>query len=310
VGSRKPSARLRAADGAQLIVLISRPTETQYTALGLESSLSLVASAEPGTLEMRRSDTEQLSYVLNGVLRVRMETGSFIATRGDVFRIPRGALHAVSALQPEPCHFLEANVPPARFDVPRLTSLLADHEHGKLSVGYPRQTSALEHGFGHASRFVVNLVDVPETNLVPREYLSGGSVGARIVYGSDISMMLATRQPQYHSKPHTHDAEQLNYVLAGELYVFVGDVGFLAHTGDVFRIPRNEVHWSWVQGTMPCDLLETHYPPLTGDPGVLETAVGLLSDEELQARVPRVASVWPNGIDQVSLERRTMGRAS
>jgi len=149
----------------------------------------------------------------------------------------------------------------------------------------------------------IALEDIPETNLVPKKYLAGGSIGAQIAYGLDSSMMVAVRQPQYHSRPHSHDAEQLNYVIQGELYVFVADSGFLAKEGDIFRIPRNAVHWSWVQGTVPCVLLETHTPPLIGDEGVTDTAVALLGPAESATGIARVPSIWPQGVDQGAVER-------
>jgi mannose-6-phosphate isomerase-like protein (cupin superfamily) len=156
------------------------------------------------------------------------------------------------------------------------------------------------------SRLLASLVDIPETNLVPAKFLSGGSIGAQIAYGRESSLMIATRQPQYHSKPHHHDAEQLNYVLQGELYVFVEDDGFLAREGDIFRIPRNAVHWSWVQGTKPCILLETHTPPLIGDPGVTGTAVALIARTESSYGIPAVESQWPPAFDQAAVERKVM----
>jgi mannose-6-phosphate isomerase-like protein (cupin superfamily) len=156
----------------------------------------------------------------------------------------------------------------------------------------------------------VSLADVPETNLVPARFLAGGSVGAQIAYGIDSSLMVATRQPRYHSRPHTHNSEQLNYVLEGELYVFVGDNGFLAKKGDVFRIPRNAVHWSWVQGTVPCVLLETHTPALIGDPGVIDTAVALTGTDESRDDIVAVSSEWPMGFDQAAVERKVMGAAA
>ena len=162
------------------------------------------------------------------------------------------------------------------------------------------------------SPLIASLADVPETALVPAKYLAGGSIGAQIVYGLDSSMMVATRQPQYHSRPHIHDAEQLNYVLDGELFVFVGDIGFLARKGDVFRIPRNAVHWSWVQGDGPCVLLETHTPPLIGDPGVTDTAHALLEPQEDGGAIKAVPSVWPADFDRSEIERKVMqayGRA-
>jgi len=122
----------------------------------------------------------------------------------------------------------------------------------------------------------INLAEIPETVLVPAKHLAGGAVTARIAYGKDASLIVATREPGYHSKPHLHDCEQLNYVLAGELYVFIDDAGFLAREGDIFRVPRNATHWSWVQGATRCVLLEVHAPALIGDPGITDTAVALL----------------------------------
>jgi mannose-6-phosphate isomerase-like protein (cupin superfamily) len=152
----------------------------------------------------------------------------------------------------------------------------------------------------------VSLAGVPETNLVPANFLAGGSIGAHIAYGVNSSIMVATRQPHYHSKPHVHDCEQLNYVLEGELYVFVGDDGFLATKGDVFRIPRNAVHWSWVQGRVPCVLLETHTPPLIGDPGVTDTAAALIGADESRKDLVAVRSEWPEGFDQAAIELKVM----
>jgi quercetin dioxygenase-like cupin family protein len=159
-------------------------------------------------------------------------------------------------------------------------------------------------GSRDALSLIVTLV--PETNLVPAKFLSSGSIGAQIVYGRESSMMIATRQPQYHSKPHSHDSEQLNYVLEGELYVFVGESGFLAKKGDTFRIPCNAVHWSWVQGTSPCVLLETHTPPLIGDPGVTDTARALIGQNETRDGIVAVPSHWLADFDRDAVERDVM----
>jgi len=156
-------------------------------------------------------------------------------------------------------------------------------------------------------RLCVCLSDIPETVLVPAKYLSSGSVGAKIAYGADMSLLVATRQPGYHSKPHAHDCEQLNYVLEGELYVFVEDDGFLARKGDVFRIPRNAAHWSWVQGSSACVLLEAHAPPLIGDPGVIDTAAALI-ERSAQGEVKAVKSEWITGFDCSATEQRVLSR--
>lgn len=158
-----------------------------------------------------------------------------------------------------------------------------------------------------SSELCVPLSAIPETLLVPTQHLQGGAIGAKIAYGLDSSLMVAVRQPQYHSRPHRHNAEQLNYVMGGELYVFVEATGFLAKAGDIFRIPRNAVHWSWVQGTTPCTLLEVHVPPLIGDPGVMKTAASLIEKGEAAGSLRPVPTVWPEGIDQGSVERQIVG---
>ena len=157
------------------------------------------------------------------------------------------------------------------------------------------------------SRLKISLAEIPETVLVPAKHLSGGAVTARIAYGKDASLIVATREPGYHSKPHLHDCEQLNYVLAGELYVFIDDTGFLAREGDVFRVPRNATHWSWAQGRAPCVLLEVHAPALIGDPGITDTAVALLEAGEERHGINKIGSQWPTDFDQARVEARVMG---
>ena len=73
-----------------------------------------------------------------------------------------------------------------------------------------------------------------------------------MAYGNDSSIMIATRPPGFHSKPHYHDSEQLNYVADGEMWIFIDKEGFPLKKGDFFRIPRNAVHWSWNRSDKPC----------------------------------------------------------
>jgi len=152
----------------------------------------------------------------------------------------------------------------------------------------------------------VSIGEIVETVLVPAKHLAGGAVTAKIAYGKDASLMVATREPGYHSKPHLHDCEQLNYVLAGELYVFIDDTGFLVREGDVFRVPRNATHWSWVQGATPCVLLEVHAPALIGDPGITDTAVALIDESEGSDDIVKIGSQWPADVDQARIEARVM----
>src|SRR5262249_44266365 len=65
----------------------------------------------------------------------------------------------------------------------------------------------------------------------------GGAMSTKMVYGNDCNLMVAVRAPGYHSNPHKHDCEQLNYVLDGEVWVFVDNDAFLMKAGDFSRIP-------------------------------------------------------------------------
>src|SRR6266581_5406753 len=84
----------------------------------------------------------------------------------------------------------------------------------------------------------------------------GGSMVTKMVYGNDCNLMLAIRGPGYHSNPHKHDAEQLNYVLDGEIWVFIDNDGFLTKKGDFCRIPRNALHWAWNRSNADCTIIE------------------------------------------------------
>lgn len=157
-----------------------------------------------------------------------------------------------------------------------------------------------------SSAFAISINDIPETALVPAKYLSGGSVGARIAYGKTCSLMHATREPGYHSKPHRHDAEQLNYVLEGEAYIFIGDEVIHAKAGDIVRIPSNVIHWSWVTGETSCSVIEMHTPSLIGDPGVLDTAVSLMSEAEEADGFARVESEYLTEFDPTPYESKVV----
>jgi mannose-6-phosphate isomerase-like protein (cupin superfamily) len=105
-----------------------------------------------------------------------------------------------------------------------------------------------------------------------------------LVHGNEASLMVAERPAGYHSRPHTHDCEQLNLLQAGELHVYVGERAYLLQPGDVLRIPAAAVHWSWNRADVPCVLIEVHAPGLQGDPDIAPIAVGLFDAGE--AAVP------------------------
>ena len=106
----------------------------------------------------------------------------------------------------------------------------------------------------------------------------GGAMSTKMVFGNDCNLMVAVRGPGYHSNPHRHDCEQLNYVLDGEVWVFVDNEVFLMKKGDFSRIPRNALHWAWNKSDQSCTLVEAHAPAC--DPLVRKNAVGLYRDDE------------------------------
>ena len=145
--------------------------------------------------------------------------------------------------------------------------------------------------------------------LVPKDRLKAGSITAQVAHGKNCSIILATRSPGYHSKPHRHSAEQLNYVLSGEAWLFVEDQGFLGGAGSVSRIPEDAIHWAWVVGDEPLTVLEIHTPPLTGDAPVEAGRVSLCTSEDEDGLVQHIPTEWPAGFDPDEIERKWVGRA-
>ena len=106
------------------------------------------------------------------------------------------------------------------------------------------------------------------------------SFTTKAVYGNSSSLMIATRPSGYHSRPHRHDCEQLNWLQSGQLWVFIVDRAVRMTAGDFLRIPAGDLHWSWNKSDAPCTLIEVHTPGLQDDPLVKSYAVGLFEPDE------------------------------
>lgn len=137
----------------------------------------------------------------------------------------------------------------------------------------------------------VSKEDVPAAGFDAR----GGELETRMVYGKSTSMVYARRPDGYHSSPHVHPAEQLNFVLEGELWMFVEDEAVLLEPGDFHRVPGMAVHWAKVEDG-PCVLVEAHSPPYVGDDELAgedkEHVVGLFADDEEPVADEESGSVW------------------
>ncbi|MFC4950684.1 cupin domain-containing protein [Pseudonocardia sp. GCM10023141] len=124
--------------------------------------------------------------------------------------------------------------------------------------------------------------------------MGGTSFRTRAVFGNSSSLMIATRPDGYHSTPHTHDCEQLNWMQDGELWVFVVDRAFHLRTGDFLRIPAGALHWSWNRSGAPCTLVEVHTPGLQHDPLISGYAVGLHDEGEVPEFLGSPVSEFPD----------------
>ena len=129
-------------------------------------------------------------------------------------------------------------------------------------------------------RYRVNIDDVPKRRARPSTTPDGEFKVVQRVYGLETSLLIADRDPGYHTNPHRHDCEQMNYILSGEIWFFVEGQSWRCRKGDIMRIPRNTLHWAWVRSKEGCSVLETHSPPLPGNGVARESAVPLLADNE------------------------------
>ena len=132
----------------------------------------------------------------------------------------------------------------------------------------------------------IKSTDVPERKRVQSGESGTGSMVVRKAYGNECSLMIATRAPGYHTKPHAHLSEQINYVMEGEIWFFVKDQGFHCKKGDFQRIPANTIHWAWNRSDKNATVAEAHAPGLIGGHAG-ESAIGLFDDgEKPQVRGP------------------------
>jgi quercetin dioxygenase-like cupin family protein len=154
------------------------------------------------------------------------------------------------------------------------------------------------------SPYRVNLRDVPQMHVTPPSQDAPSTIDVRMVYGTDTGMMIARRQRGYHSRPHKHDSEQFNYVLDGEIWFFIGEHGFRCVKGDIVRVPREIVHWTWVRSDLGCTMIETHTPSLTGDPSLAVRAMPLGTPGENINPTKGVNNIWVDYPQSAEIERR------
>ncbi len=145
---------------------------------------------------------------------------------------------------------------------------------------------------------LVRADDVPEAT-VPMK-LKAGVLSTKQVFGRDSSLMIARRSAGYHSRPHVHNCEQLNYVMEGEIWIYINGSRFHLRTGDFNRVPKMAVHWAWNRSESDCLLFECHAPGLDMLPR--DQTVELLDEDESPSDIERVPQIWASD-DYLEAER-------
>jgi len=144
--------------------------------------------------------------------------------------------------------------------------------------------------------------DVPHRRAKPSAGLNDVPLSVQIVYGTEPSIMFAERGAGYHTRPHQHDAEQMNYVTGGEIWFFVDGFGYRCGPGDIMRIPKNKVHWAYVrENGEAAKVIESHCPPLIGNhEEARKTSVALLApDEEERFVVNQIVDMPPEEVAEI-----------
>jgi mannose-6-phosphate isomerase-like protein (cupin superfamily) len=155
----------------------------------------------------------------------------------------------------------------------------------------------------------VNIKDVTVRRARPTTTPDGEFKSTQRICGLESSLLFADRDPGYHTNPHRHDCEQLNYVLLGEIWFFIEEKAWRCREGDIMRIPRDKVHWAWVRGSENCSVVEVHTPPLPGNgEEARQAAHSLLADDEelTDDRCAENARVQMDPKDVAELEARAI----
>lgn len=147
----------------------------------------------------------------------------------------------------------------------------------------------------------VNRANVKMTEQVAQAAVGRSMLRSQKVYGVETSIMFAERGPGYHTSPHMHDCEQMNYIVSGEIFFFVDGRGYRCKAGDVMRIPRNKVHWAWNRGTEKAVVFESHSPPLTGTIHGRGDAVALHGPEDDDSKIQHMANIMVK-MDQAEID--------
>ena len=155
----------------------------------------------------------------------------------------------------------------------------------------------------------VNAADLSGLNANPEDRVRAKGHDMKRVYGTEAAFAISLRKSGYHSYPHIHDFEQLNYIQEGEMWFFILDKPYLVKKGDFLRIPRNAIHWSWVKTAEPCLCYEVFCPPPARRADRANDAVGLFDEGEDPTPTQRSGGTYYidlkfHGLDLKEIESR------
>jgi quercetin dioxygenase-like cupin family protein len=95
---------------------------------------------------------------------------------------------------------------------------------------------------------------------IAKEELRDETIGGYLELFSRFSLEPGTRL-----EPHSHDSDELYYLLEGTATVRVGEETSEMSPGDLLRIPPNEVHSIWPNGDAPITALAVGFSYMAPD---------------------------------------------
>lgn len=273
------------------------------------NSVSLAAAeCEPGYHPAPQIHaSEQINYVADGELWVYLEGVPYLLKQGDAIRMPRMKMHWMWNRSSKKCVFYESNCPPLIGDpvVRNSRSGLFDESRAPEGADYPQVVWLAKKYADEAERKTETPMEGPL--LVRAADLTtsvhSGAIGAaasgkltsKCVHGLEHNMTIATRKGGYHSVPHIHDAEQIHFLVKGEIKIYTSENGFDCREGDFNIVPRNIPHWALVPTDDENILLQVHSPVL----GSAANRKALLTEEERVFPIPTVFNMTPWGAEEI-----------
>jgi quercetin dioxygenase-like cupin family protein len=243
-------------------------------------------------------DSEQISYLTEGSLWVFVEGKGYQMEAGDFIRVPPMAVHWTWNSGERPASFYAFNTLPNVGNAKVRAAageLLAQHEKIDaaalpsstwLSDRYVREAESKGLKSENNGLLIRNR-DLPDSVHLTSAYT--GRLSSKFVYGKRSNLMLAKRAGKYHSPPHLHACDQMNYLIEGELWIFLENEAYHLRPGDFMRVPRMAPHWAFNPSDTECVLIESHSP--INDPSNKPYARGMFEANESTA-VTVVQNLW------------------